>query len=311
MLKPALALLCLLVCAQTRAATPFADIPHYGELGAAFHDAKSAQPGPAPTMILLGGSEGGIWPEDAKEVTELQAAGYNVATIAYFGMDGVPENLSRIRVDSFGEALELLKNNPKVNPRCIGVMGVSKGGELTLLLSSLYPDIRLAVAIVASDVVFQSSEATSKSHSSWTYQGKELPFVPYKLWSGAGLSAFFSAVTGMGDNYLPLHQQALDDNPERVKAATIAVEKINGPVLFVSGTQDQYWPATMMSERANQRLKAANFAHPHAHYSYAADHYVLDYKGLPTQADAPRLAPWPAIRSFMDTHLGNTPACKR
>jgi dienelactone hydrolase len=167
--------------------------------------------------------------------------------------------------------------NPKVNAQCLGVMGVSKGGELTLLLSSLYPDLRLAVAVVPSDVVFKASEATSVSHASWTYQDKELAFVPYKLWSGAGLSAFFSAVTGMADKYLPLHQQALNDNPERVKAAFIAVEKINGPVLFVTGTKDQYWPSVMMADRANARLTAAKFANTHAHYSYNTDHYVLDY----------------------------------
>lgn len=295
---------------QTIAAEGFASIPNYGKIATVFHPALVNGGKAAPTIILLGGSEGGIWPAETAEVSGLRQGGYNVLTAAYFGAEGVPAELSRIRIESFGEAITQLKKNPLVNARCIGVMGVSKGGELTLVLASLYPDLHLAVAIVPADVVFQSSEATTASHASWTYQDKELPFVPYKLWSGAGLSAFFSAVTGMGEDYLPLHQQALDNNPERVKAAAIAVEKINGPVLLVSGTKDQYWPSSMMAERANSRLGTSNFAYAHAHYSYNSDHYVLGHAGLPTQKAAPRLSPWPAIQAFVDENLGTKDSCR-
>lgn len=287
----------------------FDQIPNYGKVVSAFHPSLGAHQS-APMVVMLGGSEGGIWPSDAREIKDLRSAGFHVLTMAYFGAPGVPETLDRIRVESVIEAIEKQRQQPKVLKDCIGMLGVSKGGELTMLVSSLYPAIRAAVPIVPADVAFQAAEATTAQHSSWTWKNQEVPFVPYTLWSGAGLKAAFSAVTGIGEAFFDLHQQALQKNPEAVAAARFAVERINGPVLFISGNKDQYWPSSMMAERANQRLTAMQFAHPHQHLVYDTDHYVLDYKGTPTNTGSPALAPWPAAQQFFQTHIAQRPGCK-
>jgi hypothetical protein len=41
----------------------------------------------------------------------------------------------------------------------------------------------------------------------------------------------------------------------------IKVEKINGPVLLISGAQDMVWPAAKMSLRIEERLRKNGFKH--------------------------------------------------
>ena len=73
-------------------------------------------------------------------------------------------------------------------------------------------------------------------------------------------------------------------------AARIAVEDINGPVLMISHTDDQVWPAGRLSEMAIKRLEAHRHPFPHEHLSYEdAGHPI----GLPYSAPVvTKLGPW-------------------
>ena len=53
-----------------------------------------------------------------------------------------------------------------------------------------------------------------------------------------------------------------------VEKASIAVEKINGPVLLISGEGDGLWPSTPFSEVAMKRLRRSDFPHPYDHLVY-------------------------------------------
>lgn len=59
------------------------------------------------------------------------------------------------------------------------------------------------------------------------------------------------------------------EDEEAVKKAEIQVENINGPVLIISGNDDDQWPATSMSNRIMERLKEHNFKH-------YKEHIILD-----------------------------------
>ena len=50
------------------------------------------------------------------------------------------------------------------------------------------------------------------------------------------------------------YERALE-NETALAAGDIAVEKIDGPLLLSSGTDDQRWPSTRLSEMAIGRLK--------------------------------------------------------
>ena len=56
--------------------------------------------------------------------------------------------------------------------------------------------------------------------------------------------------------------------------AEIKVENINGPILFVSGTEDQIWPSTQMCNRMVDRLKNAGFDKPYEHIALGGDHFA-------------------------------------
>jgi len=77
------------------------------------------------------------------------------------------------------------------------------------------------------------------------------------------------------------YERALEDETA-VAAAQIAVEKINGPLLFISGTDDQMWPSTRLSEMAIERLKTHDHPFPYEHLRYeGAGHMITLPKSEP------------------------------
>jgi dienelactone hydrolase len=136
-------------------------------------------------------------------------------------------------------------------------MGSSRGGEAALLIGSVYPEVHAVVAYVPSSVVWNGVGRTLRLESAWSYQGMPLPFVsPARGHVNTDLAyvstpGFLFAMQGSG-----------------VERATIPVERINGPVLLISGQDDQLWPSAEFSDLVMQRL-AAN-GHPFAdqHLTY-------------------------------------------
>jgi dienelactone hydrolase len=77
-------------------------------------------------------------------------------------------------------------------------------------------------------------------------------------------------------------------NSKAVAAAAIAVERIHGPLMFVSSGDDHLWPAKEMSEAIIARLKKHSFAHRVEHIHYPDAGHMLRYPYLPTTARASR-----------------------
>ena len=242
-----------------------------------------------PLIFLFGGSEGGmLFDIKSKEVQELLNRGYNVATVAYFGYQGLTDKLNHINLNGFEQVLEQYKNNPYVDKDAIGVVGISKGGELVLLLGSIYPTIHAVVAIVPSHVAFQASNITLKKESSWIYHNKEVPFVPYPQFSPSTLKGIFTG------NYRQMHIEALR-NKKAVERARIKVEKINAPIYLISARYDNVWPSMEMSEEIMKRLENKKFAHHFEHKIYDTDHFVLHKSGV-----------WEGVVGFLEKYLPST-----
>jgi hypothetical protein len=67
----------------------------------------------------------------------------------------------------------------------------------------------------------------------------------------------------------------------------IEVEKINGPVLLVSGQDDKVWPAYPLCLLAEERFKAHKFSHSYKHITSAdAGHRVFTHGYFPTNIKA-------------------------
>ena len=214
-----------------------------------------AAAGPAPGVLLLGGSGGGMdWQDHVGE--KLAGPGFAALALGYFGLEGLPDELERIPLEYIEHGLTFLRLQPRVDRERVGVVGVSKGGELALLIASRRPELRAVVAFVPSGLVWQNVARGFPDSSSWSHGGDDVPFVPY---------GSVDQPRGIIDFYRAGIEQA---TPETLAAATIPVERINGPILLLSGRDDNLWPSTDLSERVVTRLAERGFAHPFEHKAY-------------------------------------------
>ncbi len=217
-----------------------------------------------PLIVGLGGSEGGnAWANDRWTGTrnKFLAQGYAFLAIGYFGADGTPKQLDRIEIENIYNAIQETLKHPQVKDQGVAVIGGSKGAELALLMASYYPSISCVVSIVGCHAAFPALTFTA-STSSWTFRGKEVPYVPMP-WS-----AVPSAITG---NLRRAFEIMIEDD-EAVQKALIKVENIKGPILLVSAKKDEMWPSTEMSEQVMERLKKNKFPFVSQHLAIAGGH---------------------------------------
>ena len=214
-----------------------------------------AAAGPVPAVLLLGGSGGGLgWQDHVGE--RLAGHGFAALALGYFGLEGLPDELERVPLEYIEHGLTYLRLQPRVDRERVGVVGVSKGGELALLVASKHPELRAVVAFVPSGLVWQNVASGFPDSSSWSYRGADVAFVPY---------GSVAQPRGIIDFYRAGIEQA---TPETLAAATIPVEQINGPILLLSGRDDNLWPSTNFSERIVARLAEQGFGHPVEHKAY-------------------------------------------
>jgi dienelactone hydrolase len=123
-------------------------------------------------VLLLGGSEGGL-PKSPPHT--LAAHGYPVLALAYFREPGLPKNLKNIPLEYFRRALIWMRGQPEVDPQHIITFGISRGGELSLILSSTFRNlVHGAVDYVGADVAMGSLPL---SQPAWTYHGRPVPII--------------------------------------------------------------------------------------------------------------------------------------
>lgn len=217
-----------------------------------------------PLIVGFGGSEGGnAWTSDHWKKTRDQfiEKGYAFLAIGYFGAKGTPDTLQKIAIDDVHYAIEVATKNKKINKSKIAIIGGSRGADLALLLGSYYKDIKCVVGIVASNVTFPGN-TNHFSTSTWTYQKKELPFVPVNE----------AAVPFLMKRDLRGTFEAMLKDTEAEKKALIKVENINGPILLLSATKDEICPSTAMAEKMMMRLKDNQFKYYFKHVAIEGGH---------------------------------------
>jgi pimeloyl-ACP methyl ester carboxylesterase len=215
-------------------------------------------------LVGLGGSEGGnAWASEAwtAQRERFLAQGYALLAVGYFGLPETPAALDRISLDAIADAIDRAAADPRLDGRCIVLIGGSKGAELALSLAAREPRVRGVVALVPGDAVFAGLTAAMTT-SSWTWHGEPLPFLPVP-WSATP-----ALIAGDLRRVFDLTRDALPALPE----AAIPVEHINGPILFLSATQDELWPSRAMADAMMQRLDAIGFAHVHRHVAIEGGH---------------------------------------
>lgn len=244
---------------------------------------------PHPVVIVLGGSGGGY---DLDKAAVLARHGFATLSLAYFGLPGLPSWLHRVPLEYFARAIVWLERQPEVDERRMGVLGISRGAELALLLSSTFPEIRAVVAYAPSAVAWGSGgrdKATGEIIPCWTRGGEAIPFAPLPLRGFMARSAVPVALLRRPVKFRNLFRAALR-NREAVTRAQIPVERTRGPILLISGGDDHVWPASHMAEMICARLRARNFSHSVEHLHYPKAGHELRYPFLPTTARTTRPA---------------------
>jgi hypothetical protein len=237
--------------------------------------------GPHPAVIVLSGTGGGF---DLDKAAVLSRHGFATLALAYFGIPPLPTWLHRIPLEYFEAALGWLGAQPEIDAQRIGVLGISRGAELALLLGAKFPEIHAVAAYAPSSVVWAAGgrdKTTGEIIPSWTWQGSPVPFAPLPLRGFMWRSAIPVAVLKRAVMFRNLFRAGLR-NRETIERASIPVERIRGSVLLISGGDDHLWPAAEMSEAIVTRLKKHGFAHPVEHLHYPRAGHMLRYPYLPT-----------------------------
>lgn len=193
--------------------------------------------GPFPATLVIGGSEGGIGGRDVAAI--LAGRGILTLAIAYFGAEGLRDDLREIPLEAFVGAIDALLDRAESNDQ-VAIVGTSKGSEAALLVAARDPRIRAVVAYAPSHVAW-SCICDEPERSSWTWHGEPLPFVPpgrdpsYEPPAGAPLRPVVNFTYRLR-------------NAAAVEAARIDVEQIDGPLFLIAGEDDQMWPSAEMAK---------------------------------------------------------------
>ncbi len=199
--------------------------------------------------VMLSGSSGGIPEAPARRLAE---NGVTALALGYFGAPGLPTDLVEIPLESLARGIELFRDR-FAGGRSVGVVGISRGAELALLVAAYLGDaIGPVVAVAPSHVAWPGLKAPGPgdrrtTSPAWTWQGAPLPFVQYK----AGIEMVFNEKGLRVDAY---HDLASFD-PAEIDPARIPVERAVGPILLLSGDDDHMWPAAPMAGEIVRRMQ--------------------------------------------------------
>ena len=217
-----------------------------------------------PLIVGFGGSDGRmIYATGHTQYIRdsIFSLGYHFLAVGYFGTPNTPNELDRISLDAIYDTIKNVSQRPMIDGNRIAILGVSRGGELVLNLASRYKEITAVIAIVPSNVTLPARLGWNET-SSWTFQQNEIP------WITASNEA--RRMIDNGDFYGGFSKMI--ENQQAGSISEINIERINGPILFISGSEDEVWPSTLMCNSMMNRLEKNNFQHFYQHIELKGGH---------------------------------------
>ena len=225
-----------------------------------------------PPVLFLGGAEGGF---HRRHPALIARHGFAVLSLAYFGHARQP-NLVEVPLEGFERALRWLLAQPRVEGRRAAVFGGSFGGQAALLVAATYPELAGAVVTLSGSGVVTSGipghptllENFQDARAPWSLGGRPLDFL-----GGTGDEFERQCRSGGPVEMRRAFEAAMLDRAALERAA-IPVEAIEGPMLMLSGADDQQWPCVALSEVAVERRRRAGMPVEHVVYP-AAGHGLI------------------------------------
>jgi dienelactone hydrolase len=212
-------------------------------------------------LIVMSGSNGGM--SMAKHEAEFyHKNGIPAMSLALFGTKQTSGDLSHVPVEYVEKAVQYLKG---LGYQKIGIDGMSKGSEMALVAGSLISDITCVIARVPSYFVSEGLSGKGKKKgpsntSCWSYKGKDLPYAAYKTRTINILKVF--------KENKELRIRDINSDKDVTPDTVIPVERINGPILFISSKHDEVWPSYESACLMEDRLNSQSFPHEHKHIAF-------------------------------------------
>ncbi len=223
-----------------------------------------SETGTLHAVVILPGSSGST-PDSMAQ--HLASYGYLVLALKYFGSDGLPANLEKIPLSYFTDAINWLRGEAPAKAYSITLLGYSRGGELSLLLASQFPElVDGVIAYVPSSHV--CGGFPHPNQPAWVHNNKAI--TPYLK----GLSNDDPFLTEADDlrmatdeGKITFHQNTESDpysvvdlflarqqSQKDADHAAIQVENIRCPLLVISGQEDKIWPSSLYAKQIAERL---------------------------------------------------------
>nr|CAI9710249.1 unnamed protein product [Rangifer tarandus platyrhynchus] len=259
------------------------------------------EPGPFPGIVDILGAGGGLLEYRA---SLLAGKGFAVMALAYYNYEDLPKSLENLHLEYFEEAVNYLLNHPQVKGPGVGLLGISKGGELCLSMASFLKGITAAVIINGSVVSVCGT---------LQYKGEILPPV------GFNQNRIKMTKDGFGDIVEVLNSPL--EGPDQ--KSFIPVERAECPFLFLVGQDDHNWKSEFYANEASKRLQAHGKAKPQVICYPGTGHYIeppyfplcpaslhsivrtpVIWGGEPRAHARAQVDAWQQLQTFFHKHLG-------
>ena len=221
-------------------------------------------------VICFGGSEGSPNFETAKRLAE---EGYETFALFMYGMKNQQQTLRKIPLEQFEDVISYINKNIKDN-KPISVLGASKGAEYALNLASKYPEIDNLILISPSSYNFAGLDFKDYG-SSWTYKGKELPYIDIKKSSFNSFlkNIIVPAIIKSPISYKETYNSAIEEDSTS-QEKLIPIKNVKANILMIVGEDDLMWDSLAMANKIKEQNPNAKL------YSYKGAGHIFAGNGV-------------------------------
>ncbi|NXG28145.1 ACOT1 thioesterase, partial [Dromaius novaehollandiae] len=259
--------------------------------------------GPFPGIIDIYGTGGGL-PE--YRACLLANYGFAVLALAYYSYEDLPKDMKEFHLEYFEEAINYMLQHRQVKGPGIGLLGISKGGDLCVSMASFLKGIA-ATALINGSVANVGA----------VLRYKDVTIPPL------GINASRIKVNKSGvANIINVLNNPLE-GPDR--QSFIPLEKAECPFLFIVGQDDHNWRSEFFAVEGSKRLQAHGKEKPEIICYPGAGHYIeppffpmcaasihmlvgklVVWGGEPKAHCEAQVDAWRQIRAFFHKHLAGT-----
>ncbi|XP_060894429.1 acyl-coenzyme A thioesterase 1-like [Labrus mixtus] len=258
-------------------------------------------PGPFPAVLDLYTFGGGL---SEKRASLLANRGFVALTVPLYGHDDMARQITEIHLDYFEEAIKFLRKHDKVGSKGVGVISLSKSGDLALSVASYLSGVAATVWING-----------CSANTIFPIYYKKSQLLPPLLFD---MSKIVLHKSGASIIKYGVHDPQAEEN----KATQVPVEKAKGRFLFVASEDDLNWDSKtymdMMAKRLTHHGKdnfecvsypgAGHYLEPpYGPYCPSAFHGVVGrvvlWGGEPRPHAAAEVHMWVKIQEFFRANL--------